>query len=318
MEAKMPGKIRVGVIGVGYLGGYHAEKYAALAEVELMGVADVIPARAQQVAHRVNTRDYTDYRDLLPLVDAVSVAVPTLEHYGVVRDCLEAGVQVLVEKPLAATVAQARDLVALARSRGLLLMVGHLERFSAAMAELRQQVTKPRFIESHRLGFFKQRGTDVDVVLDLMIHDLDHILSLVKAPVQEIRAAGVCVLTDNIDLANARLEFADGCIANLTASRMSLKSMRRFRLFQPEAYLAVDLETQELTIAARRPGAVSPIPGVALDIRRYPQEDALLKEIKAFVTAVREGQESPVSGEAGLAALTLAFEIKAAMQVARG
>ncbi len=314
----MTGRVKAGVIGVGYLGRFHAEKYAQLPEVELVGVADLRPERAVSVAAAVHTSGYTDYRKLLPLVEAVSVAVPTTEHYQVVRACLEAGCQVLVEKPLAAKVSEARELVALARQRQRLLMVGHLERFHAAMVDLRMSVSEPRFIESHRLAFFKERGTDVDVVLDLMIHDLDHVLSLVKAPVQEIRAAGVSVLTDTIDLANARLEFANGCIANLTASRMSLKSMRRFRLFQPQAYLAVDFEIQELTIAARRPGAAGPIPGVALDIRRYPKEDPLLKEIAAFVKAVQNGQEAPVSGEDGLAALSLALDINAAMHVAKG
>ena len=237
------------------------------------------------------------------------MAVPTTSHFPVVRDCLEQDVQVLVEKPLAVTVAEADALVGLARDRGRLLVVGHLERFNSAMEELRSRVTQPRFIESHRLSFYKERGTDVDVVLDLMIHDLDHVLSLVPSPVQEIRAAGVSVLTDNIDLANARLEFADGCIANLTASRMSFKSMRKFRLFQPDAYLSVDFEARELTVASRKEGALGPIPGVALETRRFSQEDVLLKEITNFVAAVQKREEPRVRGEAGRAALSLALEI---------
>ena len=166
-------------------------------------------------------------------------------------------------------------------------MVGHLERFNSAMEELKARVTRPRFIESHRLSFFKERGTDVDVVLDLMIHDLDHVLNLVPSPVTEIRAAGISVLTDQVDLANVRLEFADGCIANLTASRMSFKSMRKFRLFQSDAYLAVDFENRELTMASRKEGALGPLPGVALETKRFSQEDVLLKEIIAFVDAVK-------------------------------
>lgn len=311
------GRLKVGVIGVGYLGRFHAEKYAALADTQLLGVADLSQEQAQEVAQALNTRAFTDYRQLLPLVEAVSVAVPTTQHYPVVRDCLESGCRVLVEKPLAVNVAEADELVRLSRERGSLLMVGHLERFNSAMEELKQRVTRPRFIESHRLSFFKERGTDVDVVLDLMIHDLDHVLSLVSAPVQEIRAAGISVLTDQVDLANARLEFADGCIANLTASRMSFKSMRKFRLFQPEAYLAVDFEARELTAAFRKEGAVGPIPGVALETRRFPQEDVLLKEITAFVQAVQRGEEPPVSGEAGRNALSLALEINAAMRKAK-
>jgi predicted dehydrogenase len=310
--------LKAGVIGVGYLGRFHADKYAALPEVELVGVADLNPERAQEVAQALRTRAFSDYRELLPQVAAVSVAVPTSQHFAVVQDALAAGVPVLVEKPLTVTVAQAETLVRLARERGLVLMVGHLERFNSAMEELKLRVTRPRFIESHRLSFYKERGTDVDVVLDLMIHDLDHVLSLVPSPVQEIRAAGISVLTDRIDLANARLEFEDGCIANLTASRMSFKSMRKFRLFQPEAYLSVDFENRELVSAFRQEGVLGPIPGVALETKRFPQEDILYKEIVAFVRAVLAGSEPPVTGEAGRAALALALDIMAAMKMAKG
>jgi len=314
----MRNKLRAGVIGVGYLGRFHADKYAALPETELVGVADLDLHKAQTVAATLNAQAFADYRRMLPQVDLVSVAVTTQEHFRVVRDCLEAGCHVLVEKPIASSSEDARQLVQLARERGRLLMVGHLERFHSALQELKRFVTIPRFIESHRLAFFKERGTDVDVVLDLMIHDLDHVLSLVPAPVEEIRAVGVSVLTDKVDLANVRLEFADGCIANLTASRMSLKSMRRFRLFQPDAYLAVDFELGEFTCAFKQPGAGGPIPGIALEQRLFPKEDVLLKEIQAFVRAVSAGKEPPVTGEDGLAALCLAQDIMAAMQKARG
>jgi predicted dehydrogenase len=314
----MSAPIKVGVIGVGYLGRFHAEKYAHLKDTELVGVADLNEGRAQEVAEALGTRVFTDYRQLLPEVDAVSVAVPTSVHFPVVQDALAAGCQVLVEKPISVTVAEADELVRLARERGLILMVGHLERFNSAMEELKARVTSPRFIESHRLSFFRERGTDVDVVLDLMIHDLDHVLNLVPSPVKEIRAAGISVLTDRIDLANARLEFADGCIANLTASRMSFKSMRKFRLFQSDAYLAVDFENRELTVAFKKEGAMGPIPGVALETRRFPQEDILNKEIIAFVEAIKTGQAPRISGEAGRAALSLALDIMAAMKVAKG
>ncbi|MCX5889003.1 MAG: Gfo/Idh/MocA family oxidoreductase [Deltaproteobacteria bacterium] len=314
----MTAPTKVGVIGVGYLGRFHAEKYAHLKDAELIGVADLNEGRAQEVAGALGVRVFTDYRQLLPEVDAVSVAVPTSVHFPVVQDALAAGCQVLVEKPISVTVAEADELVRLARERGLILMVGHLERFNSAMEEIKARVTSPRFIESHRLSFFKERGTDVDVVLDLMIHDLDHVLNLVPSPVKEIRAAGISVLTDRIDLANARLEFADGCIANLTASRMSFKSMRKFRLFQSDAYLAVDFENRELTVAFKKEGAMGPIPGVALETRRFPQEDILNKEIIAFVEAIKTGQEPRISGEAGRAALNLALEIMAAMKMAKG
>jgi predicted dehydrogenase len=306
--------VKVGVIGVGYLGRFHAEKYAALGETELAGVADLNREQAHKVAHALDTHAFTDYRELLPRVAAVSVAVPTSQHFAVVRDCLSAGCQVLVEKPITTTVAEADELVHLSRGRGLILMVGHLERFNSAMEELKKRATQPRFIESHRLSFFKERGTDVDVVLDLMIHDLDHVLNLVPTPVTEIRAAGISVLTDSVDLANVRLEFGDGCIANLTASRMSFKSMRKFRLFQSDAYLAVDFENRELTAASRKDGAIGPLPGVALETRRFSLEDVLLKEIESFVGAIQAGGEAPIPGEAGRAALDLALEINAAMK----
>ncbi len=310
--------IKVGVIGVGYLGRFHAEKYAHLQDTELVGVADLNQARAVEVAQALGTRAYTDYQELLPEVAAVSVAVPTSGHFEVVQQALAAGCHVLVEKPIIVTVAEADELVRLARERRRLLMVGHLERFNSAMEGLKAKVNQPRFIESHRLAFFKERGTDVDVVLDLMIHDLDHILSLESSPVKEIRAAGISVLTDRVDLANVRLEFANGCIANLTASRMSFKSMRKFRLFQPEAYLAVDFENRELTAASRKDGAMGPLPGVALETRRFSQEDVLLKEITAFVETIQNGGEAPITGEAGRAALDLALEINASMKLAKG
>ena len=313
----MSSPLRVGVVGVGYLGRYHAEKYAALPETRLVGVADLAWGRGREVAQALGTEAFADYRLLFPQVEAVSVAVSTRDHYLVVREALEAGLHVLVEKPITATVAEADDLLRLAEKYNRLLMVGHLERFNSAMAELRAQVTSPRFIESHRLAFFKERGTDVDVVLDLMIHDLDHVLSLVHSEVTEIRAAGISVLTPTVDLANVRLEFASGCIANFTASRMSLKTMRRFRLFQPDAYMAVDFEAQELTLAKRREGAEGLIPGVALEIKRFPKEDVLLKEIQAFVHSVRKGVPVPISGEDGRAALKLASEIIATMRKAK-
>ena len=313
----MQSPLRVGVIGVGYLGRYHAEKYAALPETRLVGVADLAWERGREVAKALGTEAFADYRLLFPQVEAVSVAVNTKDHYLVVREALEAGLHVLVEKPLTATVAEADDLLRLAEKHDRLLMVGHLERFNSAMAGLRNLTTTPRFIESHRLAFFKERGTDVDVVLDLMIHDLDHVLSLVRSPVMEIRAAGISILTSTVDLANVRLEFASGCIANFTASRMSLKTMRRFRLFQPDAYLAVDFEAQELTIAMRQEGATGLIPGVALEIKKFPKEDVLLKEIQAFVHSVRNGVPVPISGEDGRAALKLAEDIIAAMRQAK-
>ncbi|MBM4288394.1 MAG: Gfo/Idh/MocA family oxidoreductase, partial [Deltaproteobacteria bacterium] len=309
-------KIKAGVIGVGYLGRFHAQKYAALENAELVGVVDIDPGKAAQVAQECQTRAFTDYRELLPLVQAVSVAVPTTQHYAVVQECLTHQVDVLAEKPLATTVAEAEELVQLARRQDRILQVGHLERFNPAMEELSRRVHDPRFIEIHRLAFFKERGTDVDVVRDLMIHDLDLVLALVPGAVSEIRAAGVSVLTDSIDLANARLEFHSGCIANLTASRISVKSMRKFRLFQPHTYLSVDFEARELMVVAQtgEPGGI--LPGIHLETVKFPPADPLMKEIAAFLEAVASRQEPVVSGEAGKEALALALAINAAMRQA--
>lgn len=309
--------IKVGVIGVGYLGRFHAEKYAALDQADLVGVVDLDPDRAGRVAHACGTRAYRDYRELLPLVEAVSVAVFTSQHFAVVKDCLEHGCDVLVEKPLATTVAEAEALVQQARRQGRILQVGHLERFNPAVEELVRRTTRPQFIETHRLAFFKERATDVDVVLDLMIHDLDLALSLVAGRVTEIRAAGISVLTETIDLANARLEFDTGCIANLTASRVSFKSMRKFRLFQPHTYLSLDFEKRELTFVEKSAQTTGAIPGINLDTLGFPPADPLLKEIAAFLEAVAHRQEPAVTGEAGKAALALALDINAAMRRAR-
>jgi predicted dehydrogenase len=310
-------KIKAGVIGVGYLGRFHAQKYAALENSELVGVVDIDPDKAARVAQECQTQAYTDFRELLPRVQAVSVAVPTTLHFAVVQECLNQHIDVLAEKPLATTVAEAEALVALAREKGKILQVGHLERFNPAMEELTRRVHDPRFIEIHRLAFFKERGIDVDVVRDLMIHDLDLVLSLVPGAVTEIRAAGVSVLTESIDLANARLEFDTGCIANLTASRISVKSMRKFRLFQPQTYLSVDFEARELMVVEHtgQPGGI--LPGIHLDTVKFPPADPLMKEITAFLDAVTTRREPVVSGEAGKEALALALAINAAMRQAQ-
>lgn len=274
--------------------------------VELAGVIDSDAARASAVAAEVGSVACTDYRDLLGQVDLVSVVVPTEHHYRVVRDCLEAGVHVLVEKPITRSVDEADALIELARARGLKLQVGHLERFNPAWLAMRPQVTSPRFIEAHRLAPFKPRGTDVSVVLDLMIHDLDLILSVVASPVAEVRASGASVLTEGIDIGNARIEFENGCVANLTASRVSVAAMRKMRLFLKDCYLAIDFGERRVQTARRGEDLDKPI---ALDEMTVPAGDALMNEIEAFARAVREGSPAPVSGADGRRALALALEI---------
>jgi predicted dehydrogenase len=306
-ESAAPTVLRTAVIGVGYLGRFHAQKYAALAGCEQVAVVDPDAATRDAVASEVGTRGIADYRELLGHVDAVSIATPTPLHYPIAKAFLEAGTHVLVEKPITTTVEEARDLVAIAARASRVLQVGHLERFNAAVLAIEGVVREPRFIESHRLAPFKQRGTDVSVVLDLMIHDIDLIQSVVRAPLVSVDAVGSSVFSDDIDIANARLRFASGCVANVTASRVSLKSERKLRLFQDDAYLSLDLQRKVLTVIRKdesRPAGE--LPQFAIDERSYDQGDALRLEIEAFVASIRSGRAPLVGGEEGLLALETA------------
>ena len=315
----MTKKLRAAVIGVGYLGRFHAQKYAALGVaggVELAGVVDSRPETARRVAQELAVPAFTDYRELLgalPKVDLVSVASTTETHHGVARDCLAAGVHVLAEKPITVTVAQADELIALADAGRLVLQVGHLERFNPAWLAVREKITRPVFIEAHRMAPFKARGIDVSVVLDLMIHDLDLILPLVGSPVVDLRASGVSVLTDGIDIANARIEFANGCVANLTASRTSTASLRRLRVFQHHEYISIDFGDRRIGISRKREALIDAVgknePPIDTEVFQQPPGDALMTEIHAFVDAVRNGTPPVVSGREGRDALAVALEI---------
>lgn len=298
------------VIGVGYLGKFHAQKYAALAQADLVAVVDVNAQTAAQVAAECQCQALTDYRELLGQVAAVSIAVPTLHHFAVARDFLQCGTHVLLEKPMTTTLAQAHELNQLAKAQGVVLQIGHLERFNAAFLDLEGMDLCPVFIESHRLAPFKPRATDVSVVLDLMIHDIDIILEIVGAPVQSIAASGACVLSEDIDIANARLEFANGCVANVTSSRVSIKSERKMRIFQPDAYIAIDFQNRGLAI--HRVGEREMFPGIPEIIREesfFEQADALKAEIEAFLAAIQHGAPVIVSGEDGERALATAMRI---------
>lgn len=297
-------KLRAAVVGVGYLGRFHAQKHAALEEVELVGVADADPGRAADVGDAVGAPAYTDYRKLLGRVDLVSVAVPTEKHHTVARDFLEAGAHVLLEKPITQTLDQADALIELARARGLLLQVGHLERFNPAWLALWPRIQRPLFIEAHRLAPFKLRSTDVSVVLDMMIHDLDLILSIVASPVADVRASGVAVLTDGVDIGNARIAFENGCVANITASRVSTATMRKMRIFQKDEYLSIDFQACRVSTCRTTEGGT-----IVAEEVEIPPGDALMSEIQAFVTAVANGSAVPVTGEDGRRALALALEI---------
>jgi predicted dehydrogenase len=303
--------LRAAVIGVGYLGRFHAQKYASLPDVELVGVVDAHPETARRVAKELGVAAFTDYRELLDAgrVDLVSVASTTETHHAVARDCLAAGVHVLAEKPITVTVAQADELVALADAKKLVLQVGHLERFNPAWLAVKDKITRPVFIEAHRMAPFKARGIDVSVVLDLMIHDLDLILPLVASPVTDLRASGVSVLTDGIDIANARIEFANGCVANLTASRTSTASLRRLRVFQHHEYISIDFGDRRIGISRKREALVEGEPPLDTETFQQPPGDALMTEIVAFVDAVRNGTPPVVSGREGRDALAIALEI---------
>lgn len=307
--------LRAAVVGVGYLGRFHAQKYAALPGVVLTAVVDINPARAAEVARETGARPCTDVRDILGQVDVASVVVPSSLHYAVGRILLEAGVHVLMEKPITEDVAQARALIELSHAHGCVLQVGHLERFRPVVRDLMKHARTPMFIEAHRLAPFKHRGTDVNVVLDLMIHDIDLALTLVNAPIEQINASGVPVLSDQIDIANARIQFSNGCVANLTASRVSLKSERRLRLFQADAYLAADMSGHTLDWYRKAPGqAVQGLEGIAGERLHFPAGDPLLEEIRAFLDCVRSGTPPPVSGEDGLRALETALEVVRQLQ----
>jgi predicted dehydrogenase len=304
------GRVRVGVVGVGYLGKFHAEKYASSDKATLVGVVDIEAVRASEMGEKLGTAALTDYRKLLGHVQCVSIAVPTRFHHRVARDFLDAGVDVLVEKPLTSDIAEGRDLVEIAKANRLILQVGHLERFNPAIRKLEGVIKDPKFVECHRLAPFVERGTDVDVVLDLMIHDIDVIASLVRSPVQRVEAVGVPVLTDKPDIANARITFANGCIANVTSSRVSVKRERKVRFFQPDAYISIDYDQRRAQIFYKPPAGAG-----WLDIRGENIEikdgDPLADEIDSFLDCVRTRALPLVSGAEGLRALEIASMIRA-------
>jgi len=310
----MSAAVRAGVVGVGYLGAFHADKYATLSDVDLIAVADIDVQRAHAVAARCHTEALTDYRALFDRVDCISLAVPTPLHFPLAREFLAHGIDVLVEKPMTTSSADGRALVDAAEAGRRILQVGHLERFNPAIRALAPIITQPRFIECHRLAPFVERGTDVDVILDLMIHDLDVILSLVDADVQSVEAVGVPVLSESSDIANARLRFTNGCIANITASRVALKRERKIRLFQADTYVSVDYGEKHVRICRRLPTANGP--SITVEEHALGEGDALFDEIEHFVHAVRTRQRPLVDGRTALRALAVAERIRDSLETA--
>ncbi|MGH7854742.1 MAG: Gfo/Idh/MocA family oxidoreductase [Candidatus Binatia bacterium] len=304
------GVTTAGVVGVGYLGKFHAEKYAASPKANLVAVVDTDRKRAREIGGPLGADGLADHRELFGRVQCVSVAVPTRCHFPIARDFIEAGIDVLVEKPLTADIGEARELVAAAKAKNVILQVGHLERFNPAIRRLEGVIKEPKFVECHRLAPFVERGTDVDVVLDLMIHDIDIISSLVRSPVERMEAVGVPVLTDKPDIANVRIKFANGCIANVTSSRVSIKRERKIRFFQPDAYISIDYDQRRAQIYYK------PAPGAGwLGIRAETIEikdgDALADEIDSFLECVRTRALPLVDGDEGLRALEIASMISA-------
>lgn len=303
--------VKVGVIGVGYLGRFHAQKYAALPEAHLLYCVDSVRRRAEEIADANNATPLTDYRQMLHEVDAVSIAVPTPLHYGVARDCLEAGVDILLEKPVTQTLEEADELIELARQKERVFMAGHLERFNPPLRALEDAVVKPAYIQAERLGPFKERAANIDVVLDLMIHDVDIVLGFVHSPLKKISAIGVPVLSDKVDLANARLEFENGAAATLTASRVSLgEGTRKIRIFQFNSYTSIDTQTQKMAVFTLGEGASEdPMSRIRVREIELDRQDALEQEIKEFLSCVRERREPKVSGAQGRRALEVSLQI---------
>jgi len=296
-------KIKVGVVGVGYFGQFHAEKYSKIKEVELVGVVDADPSRAREMAKRYRTQPFEHHIDLFKKVQAVSIAVPTPFHYSLTKDFFLQGIHVLLEKPISNTLEEADEMIALAESRNLVFQLGHLERFNGALSGLEGRVWDPRFIESHRLGPFTGRGMEVDVVLDLMIHDIDILLSLVSSKVKQLQAAGVSLLTQYPDIANARIEFENGCVASLTASRVSTDRVRKTRIFQPDGILSIDYQSQKLFFSKKG------VPlGMVTEEIPVRKTDLLEAEIRSFLQSVRNRNNPRVSGLDGRRALDLALQ----------
>lgn len=306
-------RLKVAVVGVGYLGTFHAEKYAAHPDAELVAVVDADETRAHAVAERLRVGTAADVASLVGRIDCASVAVPTPQHHAVARALLDAGIDVLVEKPITTTVAEAQDLLERAARGGRVLQVGHLERFNPAIQAIVDQIHAPRFVESQRLAPFGERGTDVDVILDLMIHDLDLLLATVGSPLRSVDAVGIPVVTDSVDIANARLRFANGCVANVTASRVSAKRERKLRIFQSDAYFSIDFDERRVRIV-RREARASGAPALHFEEVVVEPGDALAAEIDAFLTAVRRREAPPVTGWDGLRALEVAEVIRESVE----
>lgn len=303
--------IRVGVVGVGYLGAFHVQKYSKLKDVLLVGVADINGARASDIANKYSIKNFPDYKDLLREVDAVSIATPSTTHFEIAKNTILAGRDLLVEKPMTINLMEAEELVALADSKKIILHAGHIERFNAALVAARSKLKRPLFIESHRLGPYTPRHAPTDVIFDLMIHDIDLILSFNLGNVVSLDSVGVPVITQEIDIANARLKFSSGCIVNMTASRVSASVTRKLRVFQPDGYASIDFQSQEVKLLTRR-AAINPetLPSIQAQSLEITRTDSLESEIKTFVEAVKTRNPGEGCGKDAIEAIRLSSKIR--------
>jgi predicted dehydrogenase len=306
---------RIGVVGAGYFGKLHASKYAESKSGKLVAICDIDREKATACASQYGSTPYTDYTELFDKVDAVSIVVPTNAHFEIARDFLRRGIHVLLEKPISSTLEEADELIRVAKGKGVVFQVGHLERYNPAVQSLAKVLHRPRFIECQRISPFKQRGTDINVVLDLMIHDIDLVLDIVKSPVAQIDAIGVPVLSDAEDIANARIRFADGCVATITASRVSWKTERTMRIFQPDAYIVLDLHASKLAVMRRVGGSSDgPLPELKQEEQLFQPVDNLKREIESFLSCIKSGAEPLVTATDARRALEGALEISRQLQ----
>ena len=302
--------LKTAVIGVGYLGKFHAQKYAGLKDSKLIGVVDLDENKGEKIAEELKVKFFKDYNQILDIVDAVSIVVPTIHHYEIAKIFLERGINVLLEKPFASTIEQAEILKKIASEKNVTLQIGHLERFNPVFVEFKKIINKPKFIENIRIAPFPRRGTDVDVIMDIMIHDIDLVLSVVGEYPNYIESTGIDIITKKIDLANARLRFPSGCIANLTASRVSDKSERKMRIFQSGLYLSLDYGTGQARKLEVDKDSILFAEELSPKTFQFEKGDALLAEIKSFLSSVREGKKPKVSAQDGLNAMRVAWQIK--------
>lgn len=304
-------KLRLGVVGVGYLGEFHAQKYASMEDIDFVGLTDKNPERAQEMARKYNTKAYNSHTELLSHVDGLSLAVPTVSHFEIGHDILDHGIHLLIEKPITLKLMDADRLIEVAKKNNTILQIGHIERFNPAVIKMESMLSKPLFIDSHRLAFFTNRGTDVDVILDLMIHDLDIIMHIVDSEIKEINAVGMPVISEKIDIANVRIIFSNGTVANLTASRVSNESLRMIRIFQPDNCISIDYSKRKISVTQFKGSEKDSanIPSLVHKEDEFLDSDPLADQIRSFVETIKTRAEPKVTGVDGRKALAVALSI---------